>query len=106
MSAGDYSIGSRNWPGLAKLTEEAGEVIQVAGKIIAANGETEHWDMTGTDVSMLAERLEDELADVTAAIVFLTEHNPLLDTGRINTRANEKLALFRQWHADNLKQAS
>lgn len=28
----DYAIGSKKWPGLTKLIEEAGEVLQVVGK--------------------------------------------------------------------------
>lgn len=93
-AAGDYSIGSAKWPGLAKLMEECGEVIQVGAKIIAANGEDIHWQ---NDLSLTGQ-LEDEIADVTAAIVFITENNPL-DTDRITARANRKLKIFREWHA-------
>jgi NTP pyrophosphatase (non-canonical NTP hydrolase) len=94
MTAGDYSIGSRKWPGLAKLMEECGEAVQAGAKLIAANGADVHWQ---NDLSLTGQ-LEDEIADVTAAIVFLTENNPL-DTDRITTRANRKLKLFRTWHA-------
>jgi non-ribosomal peptide synthetase component F len=102
MSAGDYSIGSENWPGLAKVMEECGEVIQVAGKIIAADGRAIRWNMdeTADSPSPLTERLADEVADTHAALLFLIETNHL-DTDRINARANRKLAMFRQWHADN-----
>jgi NTP pyrophosphatase (non-canonical NTP hydrolase) len=96
MSAGPYSIGSQKWPGLAKLMEECGEVTQVVGKIIAAGGQNIHWD---SDVALTA-RLENEIADVTAAIVFLTETNGL-DATRISERANRKLKLFRGWHTEN-----
>ena len=34
-TAGPYSIGSDVWPGLSKLAEESGEVVQVIGKIVA-----------------------------------------------------------------------
>lgn len=93
MTAGDYSIGSAKWPGLAKLMEECGEVVQAGTKIIAANGEDIHWQ---NDLSLTGQ-LEDEIADVTAAIVFITENNPL-DTDRITARANRKLKIFRGWH--------
>lgn len=95
MTAGPYSIGSGCWPGLAKVAEECAEVIQVAGKVIAAGGEAAHWD--GSD---LRERLEDELADVQAAIWFVTEQNRL-DDDRMQRRAEGKLALFRRWHAEH-----
>lgn len=73
MPAGDYSIGSAHWPGLAKVSEECSEVT----------------------------RLEDELADTCAAITFLLEANPVLDPGRIAERGAAKLALFRRWHAEH-----
>lgn len=94
MSAGDYSIGSAKWPGLAKIMEECGEVIQVGAKIIAANGEDIHWQ---NDLSLTGQ-LADEIADVTAAIVFITENNPQLNTDQITARASRKLKIFREWH--------
>ncbi len=90
----DFSIGSDRWPGLSKLIEEAGEVLQVAGKVIAARGAVLHWDG-----SNLRRRLEDELADMTAATQFFIETNNL-DWPAIRKRADEKLALFRTWHND------
>jgi NTP pyrophosphatase (non-canonical NTP hydrolase) len=95
MTAGPYSIGSDHWPGLAKAAEECAEVIQAAGKIIAAGGDGQHWD--GSD---LRARLEDEIADTRAALRFLEVEN-LLDEGRIMNRAADKLALFRAWHAEH-----
>lgn len=100
MTAGPYSIGSDRWPGLAKLAEECGEVIQVIGKIIAANGETAHWD--GTD---LLERLEDEIADMRAAAAFLIRHNDL-DAGRVTNRTADKLVTFDGWHREHSGSAS
>lgn len=96
MTAGPYSIGSDRWPGLAKLAEECGEVIQVIGKIIAANGESAHWD--GSD---LRERLEDEIADMRAAAAFLIEYSGL-DRDRVISRATDKQAMFEHWHLDEL----
>lgn len=95
MSAGPYSIGSDVVPGLAKAMEEAGEFIQVAGKIIAAGGMGEHWD--GSD---LRTRLAEEAADLYAALDFLAGQNGLTDAFT-HERRGHKLALFTDWHSHN-----
>jgi len=95
-AAGPYSIGSRHWPGLAKVAEECAEVIQVIGKIIAANGADAHWDGSG-----LRTRLEDEVADAQAALVFMAGENGL-DADRMGDRAAAKIGLFRRWHEQHL----
>ena len=77
MTAGPYSIGSDHWPGLSKVIEECGEVIQAAGKIIAANGDGQHWD--GSD---LRQRLEDEIADEKQRKVYNIESR-ILSTLRV-----------------------
>jgi NTP pyrophosphatase (non-canonical NTP hydrolase) len=92
-----FNFGSTVWPGLAKVIEEAGEVQQVAGKLIASDGESDHWD--GTD---LRERLEDEMADLIAAATWMAAYNDL-DAVRMETRVDRKLTLFDEWHADNLQ---
>ena len=66
----DFSIGCAKWPGISKLTEEAGEV---------------------------KDRLEDEMGDALAAIEFVVQANKL-DGARIEERRQAKLLLFRQWH--------
>lgn len=93
-SPGPYSIGSDNWPGLAKLAEECGEVIQVIGKLIAMGGAEnyDHWDGT-----QLRDRLQDEIADVLAAAAFVVAENDL-DYPTIMARAEQKQDRFRQWH--------
>ncbi len=93
-SDGSFSIGSRTWPGLSKLIEEIGELGQVLGKLIGRRGKVEHWDG-----SNLSDRLHEELADVRAAIRFVEEVNGL-DRDRIEERVQVKLALFKQWHAE------
>lgn len=97
--SGDFSIGSDVWSGISKLIEEAGEVGQVCGKLIQMAGATAHWD--GTD---LRKRLEDELADLQAAIEFVACHNEL-DAGRIGRRVDEKIALFNKWHKEQTASA-
>ena len=89
---GSFAIGSGTWPGISKLVEELGEVAQVAGKLIATGGRAEHWD--GTDLRV---RLEDELADLQAAIAFVVRQNQM-DSGRMAERRDAKLRLFSDWH--------
>jgi NTP pyrophosphatase (non-canonical NTP hydrolase) len=92
--SGDFSIGSTKWPGISKLIEECGEVVQVCGKLIAIHGETSHWDGTN-----LRERLEDELGDLLAAHAFVVKMNGL-DGTRIRVRNAMKQELFRRWHEE------
>lgn len=93
MSAGPYSIGSDTWPGLAKLAEEAGELVQVIGKIIAMGGAENynHWDG-----SELTSRLVEEMGDVRAAMIFVCELNGI-DKEDVHERADKKLVMFRRW---------
>jgi len=34
---------NKEWPGLAKLNEESGELVQVIGKLMMTHGERAHW---------------------------------------------------------------
>ncbi len=88
-----FAFGARGWPGLAKLVEEAGEVIQVCGKLMMTSGRIEHWDG-----SNLAERLADEIGDVSAAIEFVATYCKELPIGRTAARRREKLNRFLEWH--------
>jgi len=81
--------------GLSKLIEECGEVIQIAGKLLAYPSGV-HPDGAGN----LNERLEDELGDLGAAIQFVIEARQLDGRYRISNRRQEKLVTFRRWHAD------
>lgn len=81
----------RTWKGIWKLIEEAGEVIQVAGKLGPfPNGA--HPDGKGD----MVERLEDEMGDLAAALQYVAEENNL-SAERITARAMKKLAQFREW---------
>lgn len=93
-SDGSFTIGSKVWPGLSKLIEEAGETMQVAGKIMATHGAVDHWD--GTNLQL---RLEDELADLLAAIKFVMDKNHLAKR-RMRQRSEEKQLLFEGWHQE------
>jgi NTP pyrophosphatase (non-canonical NTP hydrolase) len=98
-AGGDFSIGSSVWPGLSKLVEEAGEVFQVCGKLMATGGEAEHWDGTN-----LVERLHDELGDLVGAIAFFVEVNSM-DKPRIIGRGADKFSLFTGWQQSNRTEA-
>lgn len=80
--------------GLAKLAEELGELQQVVGKMIAY-GSGAHPD----GGPPLLQRLEDEAADVTAALTFVSQTHGM-DLVRVTARAAIKLARFHAWHAD------
>jgi NTP pyrophosphatase (non-canonical NTP hydrolase) len=96
--SGDFSIGSQYWPGISKLIEECGEVVQVGGKLLGSRGEVEHWDG-----SNLRGRLEDEIGDVLAACSFVVQNNGLNEE-RISGRHHEKLKLFCLWHQEQDQQ--
>jgi len=87
-----FAIGSPVWPGLSKLAEEAGEVLQIVGKLMGTGGERAHWD--GSD---LRERLTEEISDLLAACDFVTSANGL-DRAAVDERRANKLALFYVWH--------
>jgi NTP pyrophosphatase (non-canonical NTP hydrolase) len=89
-----FAIGSKNWPGISKLTEEFGEVLQIVGKLIATGGELAHY--SGLN---LKAALEDELGDALAAISFVI-HYCGLDDAKIQRRAYQKRALFEKWHEE------
>ncbi len=81
--------------GLAKLVEECGELIQVAGKRLAYF----HTDQHPDGGPPLSERLENEIADVIAACLFVIDVQEL-DLDRITKRQCAKMALFHEWHID------
>lgn len=89
-----FAIGSPVWPGLSKLDEEAGEVVQVIGKLMGTGGLTQHWD--GSD---LRQRLVEEIGDVMAACEFVAQTNDL--ETEVEIRRRDKLALFYRWHRGN-----
>lgn len=91
--SGDFSIGGDLWPGLSKLVEECGEVLQVAGKLIGSEGRTDHWS------GDLRKMLVEEIGDLQAAIEFFITHSGL-PKGDIQERRIEKRALFELWHRE------
>lgn len=91
-----FAFGDKQWPGLAKLNEESGELVQVIGKLMMTHGEAKHWD--GSD---LRERLIEEMADGGAASLFV-EYYALtaMERARLEARRSEKYALFEKWHKE------
>ena len=93
---GQNSLGSDMWPGLSKLAEEAGEVLQVIGKIMGAHGRQTYYDG-----SNLRERLLEEGADLMAALVFVIERNTSGEDSQefltFEERVEMKLKKFILW---------
>lgn len=87
-----FAFGHRQWPGVAKVIEESGEVLQVCGKLIATGGKEEHWDGTN-----LRQRLTEEVGQLLAALTFLIEKNDLSRLV-IKEQFEKKLALYEKWH--------
>jgi len=81
--------------GLAKLIEECGELIAVAGKRLSYYHTDIHPDGGGS----LSRRLEDEIADVLAACAMVTSLHGL-DRARLDERWYRKSELFMRWNAD------
>ena len=71
---------------LFKLIEEAGEVMQVCGKLLQCP-DGKYYNAKGD----LYEQLNDELADLLAAMHFVMERYPSLDINEFNNRYNRKL---------------
>lgn len=91
-----YSIGSNKFPGLTKLVEESGELLQVIGKIMAAGHDGTHWDGNNLRIE-----LEKELADLKAAILFYEKENEV-SRDRIYNRMIMKYNLFQKWHTEGM----
>jgi hypothetical protein len=91
---GPYSIGAApdQWPGLSRLIEEAGEVLQVAGKIIGTGGAHTAYDGTPLRLALVM-----ELGDLKAAIEYVIRVNEL-DPVAVNQRRDRKSSLYGRWH--------
>jgi NTP pyrophosphatase (non-canonical NTP hydrolase) len=90
--SGPFAFGAPEWSGLAKLSEELGELQTVIGKLMATGGSREHWQ------GDLVPRLEEELADVVGAASHVMAYCPHLGVQRIEARTDVKIGLFEKWH--------
>ena len=79
--------------GLAKLIEECGELVQVAGKKLAYYTTDTHPD-GGPPRNR---RLEDEIADVIASCSIVVA-NLKLNENYIKKRIDCKHTIFKEWH--------
>lgn len=91
-----FRIGSKLWPGLSKLGEEANEVGTVCFKIIGVEGAPIYWDGTN-----LRNRLAAELGDLHAALDYFVMHalTPAEQATVAKVRA-EKFELYMRWHEE------
>ena len=89
-----FALGDKEWPGVSKLIEECGELVQVLGKLIQSRGEREHWS---GDLVLMA---EDEIGDVLAAIRFVIKHSCLRDKETAD-RSSSKMLKFEEWHKND-----
>jgi len=91
---------NRHYPiryrGIFKLTEECGELLTDIGKL-AVFPDVPHPDGKG----LMNPRIQDELADVLAAVQYFIENNDF-DKNYINNRKEEKLKKFKQWELDGI----
>lgn len=92
-----FAIGSSQWPGLGKVAEEAGEVLQVMGKLMGTGGRVDHWDGTN-----LRQRLAEELGDLLAAADFSSQVNGLGQL--VEKRRRARLALFWKWRNEVMQE--
>jgi len=84
--------------GLVKLIEECGELTQVCGKKLAYYHGDTHPDGRGP----LSKRMEEEMADVLAAMYVVTVAFDL-NWGSIAERRATKIDTFAKWAGDTTK---
>jgi hypothetical protein len=93
-----FAIGDKDWPGLSKVTEETGELMQVIGRLMATHGDHAHW--SGSDLK--ADYLK-EVADVAAAVEFVVGFLTPAERSAVSRRKQEKLNLFCHWHNEEIE---
>ena len=83
--------------GANKVQEECGELLQALAKREAAGPGRRHWDGSLVDL-----RVEEEMADVLAAIQYAAERMGL-NQKLIAARMEKKYALYCKWERDELE---
>lgn len=90
-----FTFGSIVHPGLSKVIEESGELVDVLGKMVSVGGCFDHWS------GNLRAPLRNELADVSAAIDFyVAQPQNMSDTERAEffDRKMRKIARFEYFN--------
>lgn len=90
-------------PGLDKVLEECGELIQVLAKLSAyPNGDHPSRDYAqAAGRHSLLEHLVEELGDVYAALDFFCQHNMVKrEMFALDVRRKAKYELFEKWHKE------
>ena len=104
-----FAFSDKDWPGVAKMIEECGELqevlplvilmkslgrlTQTQGKLVMIAGGTDHWS------GDLRKAMIEEMADVIASIRFVGEHNlSKRERKMIATRVEKKMRRFERWH--------
>jgi len=85
--------------GLAKLSEESGELLQVAGKMLQYPLLQTAGNMTHPDGTNLRATMQEEMGDLMAALDFVRVKLEL-DQQAIIDRWQSKLRLFQQWDSE------
>jgi len=93
------SVADQHWRGIGKLTEEAGELLQLCGKAIPFPVRS-HPDGKGD----MRARFPEEIADLYAALDYFVETNDLPKDG-IESRRAEKVAKFKHWELTGIPDA-
>ncbi len=79
------------WEGVFKIVEETGELLQLLGKL-GPFPDGQHPDGKGD----LRLRIEDELADVMASILWIAAHNGF-DAEKLHERTEAKIRQYNAW---------
>lgn len=90
-----FGLASSEWTGLAKVGEEAGEVVQEIMKIVATGGKLQYANGTKLDL----EKLFGELGDLQASVDFflsLTPNAKMLDV--FNEHRSQKFEKYTRWN--------
>lgn len=92
-----YTLTSEKWRGLAKFSEEMGELQQVFGKLIENGGDTlvKYEDCHPLD---LEAKLIEEIGDVMGSLSFFVYRNlSMKQAEEIQTRADMKINRYEEW---------